>query len=561
MFALRVVTRTDGVPAPTRNDWCATPRRRGAYLPLLVALGLMPVRLGAQESSPDLIVTDAKVFTADSTRLWAEAFAVRRDRIIAVGTTIEMRALAGARTRRVNAGGRVVIPGINDAHVHLGEGSLGLTFGTRDTTPAGPTLQEVLDSLRQIAPRTPKGTWLQASLGQRILFDPLARRAALDVVSPDHPVLLRAPWGHGIVVNSAALRALGIADTASDLLGGRYERDADRRLTGMLVEYDGWAPIQRAQARQRQRDAVAAVRRDVLGRLEFGVTSVQDMASTWDAPSTQRILREAALPVRVRVVRWPMPGAGGRQLRRWSDLPVQVAPMVSVSGVKYVLEGTPQEQGALNRTAYAGRPGWFGELNFPLDTIRAMLREALAGSDVRDQLLLHVVGDSTVVVLLTMMESLAPDSVWRTKRVRFEHASRLTGPLVARAHALGIIVAQPRSSAAYRTWLTAGIPVAYGSDGQPNPFIDFAAAVTMSNRPAEAISREAAAIILTRGSAVAEWSEASKGTIAPGMLADFAILSQDIFTAPAAALPSTRSVLTVVGGRVVHASGALVVPR
>jgi len=83
----------------------------------------------------------------------------------------------------------------------------------------------------------------------------------------------------------------------------------------------------------------------------------------------------------------------------------------------------------------------------------------------------------------------------------------------------------------------------------------------MSNRPAEAISREAAAIILTRGSAVAEWSEASKGTIAPGMLADFAILSQDIFTAPAAALPSTRSVLTVVGGRVVHASGALVVPR
>lgn len=139
MFALRVVTRTDGVPAPTRNDRCATPRRRGAYLPLLVALGLMPVRLGAQESSPDLIVTDAKVFTADSTRLWAEAFAVRRDRIIAVGTTIEMRALAGARTRRVNAGGRVVIPGINDAHVHLGEGSLGLTFGTRDTTPAGPT--------------------------------------------------------------------------------------------------------------------------------------------------------------------------------------------------------------------------------------------------------------------------------------------------------------------------------------------------------------------------------------------------------------------------------------
>jgi predicted amidohydrolase YtcJ len=558
MINLSVLTSTDGVPAPTRNDRCATPRWRRAFRLMLVALGLTTVRVGAQGSPPDLIVTSAKVFTADSTQPWAEAFAVRRDRITAVGTTAEIRALAGARTRRVNAGGRVVIPGINDAHVHLGEGSLGLTFGTSDATLAGPTLQEVRDSLRQIAPRTSKGTWLQASLGQRILFDPLARRTALDVVSPDHPVLLRAPWGHGIVVNTAGLRALGIADTAADLLGGRYERDADGRLTGLLVEYDGWAPIQRAQSRQRRRDAVAAVRRDVLGRLEFGVTSVQDMASTWDAASTQRILREAALPVRVRVVRWPMPGAGGRELSSWSALPAQVAPMVSVSGVKYVLEGTPQEQGALNRTAYPGRPGWFGELNFPLDTVRAVLREALAGTGSRDQLLLHVVGDSSVVALLTLMESLAPDSVWRKKRVRFEHASRLAGPLVARAHALGIIIAQPRSSAAYRTWLTAGIPVAYGSDGQPNPFIDFAAAVTMSNRPAEAISREEAAIMLTRGSAVAEWSEASKGTIAPGMLADFAILSQDIFTAPAAALPSTRSVLTVVGGRVVHSSGAIV---
>ena len=163
--------------------------------------------------------------------------------------------------------------------------------------------------------------------------------------------------------------------------------------------------------------------------------------------------------------------------------------------------------------------------------------------------------------MATPPKGLTKVAVWRMKRVRFEHASRLSGTLVARARELGIIVAQPRSSAAYCSWLTPGIPVAYGSDGQPNPFVDFAAAVTMSKRPAEAISREEAAIILTRGSAVAEWQEAIKGTIAPGMLADFAILSQDIFSVPATALPSTRSVLTVVGGRVVHASGAIIVPR
>ena len=529
---------------------------------LMLAAVLSGGRLSAQRSgAPDLIVTDARVFTADTSRRWAEGFAVRGDRIVAVGTTSEMLAISGPGTQRINARGLVVIPGINDSHVHLGEGSLGRSFSTSDNTPAGPTMAEVQDSLRAITARTPRGAWIQGTLGLRILMDTVARRAALDAVAPRHPVILRAPWGHGMVVNSAALRRFGIAENAPDPAGGSYERDGTGRLTGSLVEYAGWAPVQVEQRKVADAQSIKQLNDEIRTRLMFGVTSVQDMASSWDASTTVRLLRAADLPVRVRVVRWPMPGRAGRNLREWTSLPGQVSPMIHVSGVKYVLEGTPQEQGALNRAAYPGRPGWHGTLNFPMDTVREMLREALTGDKGADQLLLHVVGDSSVVLVLDAMASLAPDSVWRTRRVRIEHASRLNGPLVARARRMGVLIAQPRTSASYRSWLDSGIPVGYGSDGQPNPFVDFAGAVTMAARPAEAITREEAMTILTRGAAIMEATELEKGSIAPGMLADFAILSQDIFTVPPGLLTATRAVLTVVGGRVVYSSGVVLPSR
>ncbi|GLC24375.1 amidohydrolase [Roseisolibacter agri] len=517
----------------------------------LVALcsALVPALLGAQASPPpDLVLTGGRIFTADSTRPWAEAVAIRGERIVAVGTTAEVRRMAGRATREIALGGRVVIPGINDTHTHLGV-AFDASFSTADTSLAGPALPEVLDSVRAVAARTPPGTWIRGAIGTRMLGDSTARRAALDAAAPRHPVLLRAPWGHGMLVNSAALRAAGIADRAADPLGGTYERDASGRLTGSLGEYAGWAVFRRANASLPDADVVRALRREAEQRLGWGVTSVQDMADAFAPAQTLRVLRAARLPQRVRVVRWPMAGAGGRHVAEWRAVNATPAPRVRVSGVKYVLDGTPIEQGALNRTPYPGRPGWYGRLNFPLDTVRAILRDALRGGD---QTMLHVVGDSSLALVLSEMERMAPDSEWRRRRLRLEHASRLGGDFVPRAARLGIVVAQPRTSASLRSWRAAGIVTGYGSDGLPNPFVDMLVAVTAPARPGEAVSREEAVTILTRGSAYAEGMEREKGTLAPGMLADLAVLSQDVFTVPPAALPATTSVLTVVGGRIVH---------
>jgi len=529
---------------------------RAAYI-VVAALAAVAGRLPAQQ--PDLVLTGGRIFTADSARPWAEALAIRGDRIVAVGSSAEVRRLAGSRTRRIALGGRVVIPGINDAHDHVAVASA--PFGVAIHTSSndfvgGPSLAEVLDSLRAAARRTPPGTWLRGDLGMRILMDSTARRAALDAVTPDHPVMLWAPWGHGTVVNSAALRALGVRDDVRDPpLGGWYERDATGRPTGSLLEYVAWEAQRRLYSSAPDSVLVPLFRRYAEERLQYGVTSVQAMTGHFDAATTARVTRAARLPIRLRVVPYPMPDAPGRGMTEWRAIARQPAPRVTVTGVKYALDGTPIEQLALERAAYRGRPGWHGRLDFPVDTIRAILREALEGDE---PLMLHVVGDSTTLLVLSMMESLAPPGAWRAKRVRIEHGRGITGDAIARAARLGIVIAQPRDGAPLRSWRAAGIPVAYGSDDVANPWIAVADAVTSARNPAEAVSRETAIAIATRGAAYAEFAERAKGTLAPGMLADLAVLSQDVFTVPVAALPATRSVLTIVGGKIVHDGRAAV---
>lgn len=513
---------------------------------------LAPTVAIAQRTGPaTLVLTGGKIFTADSTRPWAEAVAIRGDRIIAVGTSADVRRLAGHATREIALAGRVVIPGINDAHDHLGDVPVGVYVRTSPSPTPDPTTAQLLDSVRAVAARTPGNGWIRVTIGRQVLMDTAVRRTALDRVGVGHPVLLWSWWGHGAVLNTAGLRALGISEGASDPLGGWYDRDAAGRLTGRLDEYAEWGALRRLYSSGSERELVRGLRSYADSALRLGVTSVQDMAGNVSPAMTLRAFREADLPIRIRLIRWSIPNASGRNEAEWDTAPARVAPRVVVSGRKWVLDATPTEQNALMRRSYTGRPGWYGRLDFPLDTVRAILREALRPG--APQLHLHVVGDSTALLVLDLMESIAPDSVWRAHRVRLEHGGGVTGSQLAQALRMGVVVAQPRMhSAPLREWVDAGLPVAYGSDAVRNPYYHMMVAVTRPEASGRAISREAAMRMLTRASAYAEFAEHEKGTLAAGMLADLAVLSQDVFTVPAAALPGTTSVLTVVGGRIAY---------
>ena len=531
------------------------PARGGsiALLAMVAVLGACHARTPtrpAHGADPLLILTGGRIFTADSARPWVEALAIRGDRIVAVGTTPDVRRLAGQGAREIALGGRVVIPGINDAHDHLAEAALGPQFRTGTSPTPDPPASQVLDSVRALAGRTPAGTWLGTPVGMRVFADGAVGRTTLDRLAPTHPVMLYAWWGHGMVLNSAALRVLNIADDVADPFGGWYGRDPDGRLNGRLDEYAAWDAERRLGALQPEATLVAALREFADSALRLGVTSVQDMAGFLPPGLTVRLFREAHLPLRVRLVRWSVPTATSLNLEEWDTVAAHVAPRVVVDGRKWVLEGTPIEQLALRRTPYPGRPHWYGRLDFPVDTLRAILAAALRPGAA--QLHLHIVGDSTTELVLDAMEALAPDSTWRARRVRFEHGVAVTGPEIPRVARKGIVIAQPRDGAPYRSWRAAGIPVAYGSDMLRNPFVHMIDVVTGGEHPEEAVSREEAVRIYTRGSAFAERLEAEKGTLVPGQLADLAVLSQDVFTIPAQALPATRSVLTIVGGDVVY---------
>jgi predicted amidohydrolase YtcJ len=508
------------------------------------------------------------VFTADPARPWAEAVAIRGGRIAAVGRSADVARLAGPRTRRIALGGRVVVPGFIDAHDHVGGAEYGVSFSTGAEAMPDPEPARVLDSVRAVAARTPAGTWLHTTVGPRVVEDTAVRRAALDRVAPHHPVALWSWTGHDGVVNTAALRALGIPDDARDPLGGRYGRDAAGRLTGQLDEYAEWAATRRLYSSLPDTVLAAEFRRYAAEGVRLGITSVHDMHGSLDPATTARVLRAVRLPIRLRVVPYPMTDERGLRGAEWQGAAGALSPRTTVAGVKWILDGTPLDRRTLMRRPYADRPGWYGALEFPVDTVRAILARALA---TREQLHVHVTGDSSIRVLFGLMRSLAPDSAWRPLRVRVEHGDFVAGELLPVARRLGVVVVLnpthfaldpamlrrrfgrvPPDFQTARSLVAAGVPVAIGSDGPRSPGLNLLFAVTHPLVPGEALTREQAVTAYTRGSAYAEFAEREKGALAPGMLADLAVLSQDVFTVPAAALPATTSVLTLVGGAVVH---------
>jgi predicted amidohydrolase YtcJ len=533
-----------------------------------VAIAFLFIYCG-HPGSPDLILHNGKVFTADPSQPYTEAIAIQGERILAVGTSAEMVTLADAKTKRVDLQGHVAIPGINDAHCHFllnPAGGYSLVFQSME-----PSWQEVQDALREAGKEAPQRTWIYGTIGLTVILEPKATRFALDRIAPDHPVYLSTFYGHGDIINSNAMIALDIGEEQPDPIGGYYERvSGSNRIKGKLFEYAQW-PL-RLRLAKNLSDSVLTKGMQTLAEeaVRFGITTIQDMPMVPLERYTE-LLMKAQLPIRVRMIRFPPSTAEGRDVeygRNLSTPPGQS--MISVSGTKWILDGTPLEWGAALRGTYLDRSDWSGRLNFSEKEIASMVQESL---EWEDQLLLHCAGDKPVEALFNAMENVS-DVNWKQKRVRVEHGDGVTEDLINRARDLGAVVVQNPTHlslkdiaiARYgsesqffplRSLHQAGIPVALGSDGPLNPYLNIMFAVVHPINPSQALTREQAVEAYTRGSAYAEFKEQEKGTITKGKLADIAVLSQDIFDVPVDALPATHSILTIVGGKIVHDANQL----
>lgn len=542
------------------------PRPSAAAL-WLTSLATAAVFAAGGAGPPDMVLFDGKVFTADAANAYVEAIAIRGDRIMAAGESATIRALSAPQTRLIDLGGHTVIPGINDAHQHLSvtpPGLIALRLKSKD-----PSWAEVRDAIQAAARGAGPGLAIVVTIGPTVLEDNDARRVSLDQLAPDRPVILGTFSTYGFILNSAALKEFGIRENEPDPLGGSYDRLPDGRLNGVARGYAAMAIVRKQASLTPADGAVRQLRETLNDNARFGITTLQDMADEISAERVIELLARVPTPIRVRIIRMPLTSSTGRDLREGRSLAVSPAPLIRVSGTKWKLDGNPFEGPREQHVTPGEPPLWALSLTFPPPELESMLRESIKYND---QLILHVSGTPAARAMLDAMEGTGGARTWRDRRVRFEHGDGILPRFIPRLKALGVIVVQnPRhldlgelrahslfaSSQPLVSLLAAGIPLALGSDGPLNPFLDIAFACTDPDRPGEALSREQAVIAYTRTSAYAEFAEREKGSLEAGKLADLAVLSQDIFTVSLEQLPSTRSVLTLVGGKVVYDAHAL----
>ena len=455
----------------------------------------------------------------------------------------EVLALASDATERIDLAGRVVIPGLNDAHVHtaapLPAHDLGLPFD--------PPVADVLDAIRRGVEATSPGTWLEGTIGGAVFDDAAMRRARARSrgARPSRP----APWAgpaHGRLLNTAALRALDLDRRRPAGFAGWIEQDAAGAPTGLFHGYEGFR-IAAARTRPAGDDeSVAAFQAFAHEALSYGITSVQQMAMPYSIEKSVAVLARAQVPLRWRLIDFPLEG------------PERFAP--APAGAAAAERDRQRRQVDLRRHARGALDGDARAVRGPAGLERAALprprtscaRRSQATLARGEQLIVHAVGDRAIENVLAAMEAAAAAGALAASCARASStATACAATSCARVAALGVTVVQNPSHFTivdlvdrrlgrdapvraefqpFRSLIAAGIPIAIGSDGPLNPFLNIMFAVRHPINPAEALTVEQAVTAYTVGSARAELREQEKGALRPGLLADLAVLSQDIFT-------------------------------
>ena len=525
-----------------------------------------------------LAVVSAKVWTGEPSRPWAEALAIAGDRITVVGTSEEVRKAAqGAEI--IDAGGRLVVPGFIDTHVHFVDGGFRLaSVQLRDAR----TRDEFVSRIKAFAATVPPGTWITGGDWDHSLWGgELPAREWIDAATPNNPVWVNRLDGHMSLANSAALAAAGVTRETADVAGGEIVRGANREPTGVLKDnamglVDKVVPAPSDAMRDR---ALAAAMKYVN---EQGVTSVHNMG-TWDDLATFARARKAnTLTTRIYGVvplsDWQrLNDVVGRREHGGSD--GRGDDWLRVGGLKGFVDGSLGSHTAAFHQPFDDAPKDKGLLvNTPEDLYRWISGADKAGLHV----MVHAIGDRANGLLLDTYDRVQRENGARDRRFRIEHAQHLAPADIPRFAQLGVIASmQPyhaiddgrwaekfigeriETTYAFRSLLDAKARLAFGSDwfvAPPTPLEGIYAAVTrrtLDDRnpggwvPAQKISVEEALRAYTATAAYASFDESRKGTIAAGRAADLVMLDRNIFDITPEEIRGAKVLLTLVGGKVV----------
>jgi predicted amidohydrolase YtcJ len=563
----------------------------------------VPTQIPAQAATgpADLILANGKIITVDSASTVAQAIAIAGDRILAVGSDATMAALSGPATRVVDLKGKAVIPGITDGHAHMDREALRNVFPALGRVRS---IRDIQDRIAELASAKQPGEWIVTMpIGDPPYYFDLPEilaekrwptRQELDAAAPDNPVFIRSIWGYWrgtfplvSCANTEALRRAGITrDTVSPVDTVRIEKDANGDPTGVFVERE-MAPVAeliwfRQAAAFTPADRLRALPQSARAYHAFGTTSVFEGhgAATELLRTYKRADREGTLTMRTALAFSPNWQAAGRAplgpfveaWAGWLGEPGFGSDWLKMSGL-YVHVGREAADDVRARAApYTGWAGFNSNHGLPRDQAKELLLHC-AANDIRAVM----IGSSN----LDLYDEVDREIPLQGRRWVISHISTISPRDIERIVRMGLVLTTHTNNYLYkglhaqaqrlpperhgeivplRSLLDAGVKVSLATDNVPvSPFLPIWQAVARTSyqtkeriAPGEALSRADALRCATANGAYLTFDEHKKGSLETGKLADVAVLSADPLTTDESSIADTRSLMTMVGGRIVH---------
>jgi predicted amidohydrolase YtcJ len=538
-------------------------------------------------NTADTIILNASIYTLNPQQLWAEALAIRGEKILAVGSTQEIRKYRAASTKIIDAAGRLMLPGFVDCHIHFMDGSMGLTQVNLNDAK---TVAEIQKRVKDYAESHPKEAWITGMGWAYPTFGPsaLPDKKILDEVVSARPVYLVAFDGHSSWANSKALQMAGITRETPDPPNGKIVRDEKGEATGALKETAGDL-IAKIMPKPTREERLAALRMGIHEANKVGLTRVHSAGQDFEWLDLYDELRHKGdLTLRFYIAYFldppeltPAALEKIEQARRtYQD------DWISGGAVKTMLDGVVEAHTAAMLAPYSDDPSQSGKLFWE----PAKYTQAIAELDRRGlQIFTHAIGDKAVRLALDAYQNAAEANHTNDARPRIEHIETISAQDIPRFGKQGVIASfQPLHAypdddtlniwarnvgpeRGKRAWVwhsieTTGGRLAFGSDWPVvtlNPWPGVQNALTRQTPegnppggfvPSERISLEDAIKAYTLGAAFAGRREKTEGSLEPGKLADLIVLSQDLFKIKPNEIAKTEVLLTIAGGNVVYRS-------
>ena len=546
---------------------------------------------GASKPKADVIFIHGNIYTgvpansAFSSIDREEALAVRGDRIEAVGKNLDIEKWKGPQTQVIDLGGHFVMPGFNDAHLHLADG--GLNKLRVDVTGVK-SLDELRERVQKKVAESKAGEWILGGGWDETLWPVKVTptRWDLDEVADGHPVFLVRIDGHIAVANTRALQLASINLASRDPQGGHIDRNDAGEPTGILRETAQGAVenVIPAPTHEQRRQGIEVALADLAAH---GVTSAQDFSPPWENFQIYEELEKEG-KLTARISEWLPFDEPVEQLSRERDSHPQSDLMLHTGMLKGFMDGSLGSHTAALLEPYADDPKNSGLPRYEADKLNDMTKErVLAGF----QIGFHAIGDKGVQMALDAFagaEKAAKEAHVKAPngsedfRLRVEHAQVTTPAQFAQFKQLKVVASMqpshlltdmrwaqdrlgPKRAATSYAWLAflnKGVVLAFGTDYSVEPISPFRGLYAAATRksedgkreyfPAQRLTMDQAIAAYTTGSAYAEFQEKEKGKLIPGMLADFVVLDRDVTSAAAEKIEGTKVLRTVVGGKTVY---------